>query len=484
MPPPTTVSPPRWPRRTAPTRESGRAPPWPARPAPGCWPPSPGDVASTSLAPTLMPTPSPTYLCSGPSVTPSPSTRIGASGRRRKPGDGRSHTGTKTAARTASPRRSRLQALVYRKSIPRYLLMRAGSKRLKSLETSRFSPLQLEDAPDPDLPTPEWVRVKPLLSGICGSDLGTLSSENSPYFSPITSPPFVMGHEVVGEILEDNSGFRAGERVVLEPALGCEVRGIDPPCPYCASGRYALCLNVAKGDISPGIQTGFCHDTGGGWSRGTLVAHPSQLHRVPDAVPDEAAVAVEPLACAVHAALEAAPGDTSLVIGAGSVGLFTVAALRHLTAAGRIICVAKHARQREEALRLGADEVVYPKDTFTTLPKMLGTEAYRPELGKPVVMGGADRVYECVGTPGTMEDAIRLTKPSGEVTLVGMPAAKSSLDLTALWYKEISLSGSYAYGAEEHEGEKTSSFALALRLAPEIGLEKMVGPHFTLEKYG
>ncbi|HEX5974234.1 MAG TPA: alcohol dehydrogenase catalytic domain-containing protein, partial [Rubrobacteraceae bacterium] len=100
-----------------------------------------------------------------------------------------------------------MQALVYRKSIPRYLLMRAGSRRIKSLETSRLSPLQLEDTPAPGLPTPQWVRVKPLLSGICGSDLGTLSSENSPYFSPLTSPPFTMGHEVVGEIVEDNSGF-------------------------------------------------------------------------------------------------------------------------------------------------------------------------------------------------------------------------------------------------------------------------------------
>src|ERR671915_2376693 len=230
-------------------------------------------------------------------------------------------------------------ALRYSKSVPRYLLMRAGSKRIKSLETSRFAPLQPQDAPDPGLPTPQWVRVKPLLSGICGSDLGTLSSENSPYFSPITSPPFVMGHEVVGEVAEDNSGFRAGERVVLEPALGCAVRGIDPPCPYCASGRYALCLNVAKGDISPGIQTGFCGDTGGGWSEGTLVAYPSQLHRVPEDVPNEAAVAVEPLACAVHAALKVAPepGETALVIGAGSVGLFVVAALRQLTRSGRII---------------------------------------------------------------------------------------------------------------------------------------------------
>ena len=363
--------------------------------------------------------------------------------------------------------------------------MRAGSRRIKSLETSRFSPLQLEDAPDPVLPTPQWVRLRPLLSGICGSDLGTLSSENSPYFSPITSPPFVMGHEIVGEIVEDNSGFQAGERVVLEPALGCAARGIDPPCPYCASGRHALCLNVARGDISPGIQTGFCRDTGGGWSRGTLVAHPSQLHRVPDAVSDEAAVAIEPLACAVHAALGAAPdpGDTALVIGAGSVGLLTVAALRQLTEADHIICVAKHERQRNEALRLGATEVVHPKETYTKLPEMLGTTPYKPELGKPVVMGGAGKVFECVGAPGTIEDALRLARPGGEVTLVGMPGAKSTLDLTALWYKEVRLTGSYAYSIEEHDGKQTSSFQLALRIAPEISLEALVGPHFRLENY-
>ena len=376
-------------------------------------------------------------------------------------------------------------SLVYRKSVPRYLLMRAGAKRVRNLETSRLSPLQLEDVPEPKLPTPEWVRVKPLLSGICGSDLGTLSADNSPYFSPITSPPFVMGHEVVGVVTDDNTGFRAGERVVLEPALGCPARGINPPCSYCASGNHALCLNVAKGDVSPAIQTGFCRDTGGGWTQRTLVAHPTQLHRVPDDLPDEAAVAIEPLACAVHAALKANPGpdDTTLVIGAGNIGLFTVAALRHLTDAGRIICVAKHERQRAEALRLGADEVVHPKELYATLPGKLGTGALKPELGKPVVLGGADKVLDCVGSPGTMEDALRLTRPGGEVSLVGMPGARSSLDLTALWHKELNFTGTYAYGPEEYKGERTGSFDLALKLAPGIGLETMVGPHFRLEEY-
>ena len=376
-------------------------------------------------------------------------------------------------------------ALRYNKSVPRYLLMRAGAKRIKGLETSRLSPLQLEEIPEPEPPTPEWVRVKPLLSGICGSDLGTLSSENSPYFSPITSPPFVLGHEVVGVVAEDKGDFAEGERVVLEPALGCEARGIDPPCPHCAGGSHALCVNVAKGDISEGIQTGFCRDTGGGWSEGTLVAHPSQLYRVPENVSDESAVAIEPLACAVHAALKANPreDETALVIGAGSVGLFAVAALRQLTRAGRIVCVAKHARQRKEALRLGADEVVHPRQTYTTLPITLGTEVYKPEIGKPVVMDGAANVLECVGAPKTSEDAVRLTRPGGAATLVGMPSARNCLDLTALWYKEVNLAGAYAYGTEEYGGERVKSFELALRMAPEIKLETLVGPRFRLREY-
>jgi threonine dehydrogenase-like Zn-dependent dehydrogenase len=378
-----------------------------------------------------------------------------------------------------------LLALRYRKSVPRYLLMRMGAKRVKGLETSRLSPLQLEEVPEPKLPTPDWVRVKPLLSGICGSDLGTLSAESSPYFSPLTSPPFVMGHEVLGVMAESNSGFSAGERVVVEPALGCAVRGIEPPCAYCASGRYALCVNVTKGDVSPGIQTGFCRDTGGGWSQGYLVAHPSQLHRVPEDVPDEAAVAIEPLACAVHAALKVDPGpdETALVIGAGSVGLFVVAALKKLTRVGRIVCVAKYARQEKEASRLGADEVVHPKELYEKLPTMLDTERYKPELGKPVVMSGADKVFECVGASGTIEDAVRLARPRGEVALVGMPSAKSCLDLTALWYKEVKLAGTYAYGVEEHQGERVKSFGLALRIAPEIELESLVGPRFRLREY-
>ena len=116
---------------------------------------------------------------------------------------------------------------------------------------------------------------------------------------------------------------------MVEPVLACAARGIEPPCEACARGEVGLCTRTAHGTSRPALQTGFCEDTGGGWGT-MLVAHASQLHAVPDELSDEAAVLIEPLACAVHAVLRAdvSPGSTVLVSGAGTMGLLTIAALQ------------------------------------------------------------------------------------------------------------------------------------------------------------
>ena len=124
----------------------------------------------------------------------------------------------------------------------------------------------------PSCPGPEWHRVHPLLAGICGSDLSTVDGRSSRYFEDVVSFPFVPGHEVVGT-LDDTDA-----RVVIEPVLGCVARGIVPPCAACAEGRTGGCERVAFGHLAPGLQIGFCTDTGGGWSTGGLVAHEAQLH--------------------------------------------------------------------------------------------------------------------------------------------------------------------------------------------------------------
>src|SRR5436309_3960113 len=185
--------------------------------------------------------------------------------------------------------------------------------------------------------------ARPRRAGIGGSALPPSSGRSSRYFSPLVSMPFVPGHEVVGELLDDVDGLTAGTRVVIEPVLSCAARGLEP-CPSCASGQTGRCDRITVGHVAPGLQTGYCADTGGGWGR-MLVAHRSQLVPVPDSMTDTRAVLVEPLACAIHAVRRARiePGASVLVVGAGTVGLLTTLALREHSAAGEVLVVAKHA---------------------------------------------------------------------------------------------------------------------------------------------
>jgi threonine dehydrogenase-like Zn-dependent dehydrogenase len=364
-------------------------------------------------------------------------------------------------------------ALQYIRSIPAYAIVKASGGR-PDVATSALSMLKLGDVAEPELPASNWVRVMPTLSGICGSDLAAIGGHASLYLDPLTSYPFVPGHEVVGT-LDD------GTRVVIEPALGCTVRGIDPPCPRCAEGRPGLCYNVTDGPIEVGLQTGYCADTGGGWGE-VLVAHPSQLHKVPDTLSDEAAVIIEPFACCVHAALRGGAGkdDVVVVSGAGTIGLLTVAAVKLFTPPRRLIAVAKHPTQRDLARKLGADQVISPSEVFQRI--RFATGARRLEgMNRSLLLGGADVTFECVGRADTLNDAVRFTREGGTVVAVGMPG-EEKVDWAPIWQRELTVMGAYAYGAEpKKKGKRT--FELALEAASELHLETMTGPLFGLGEY-
>ena len=342
------------------------------------------------------------------------------------------------------------------------------------MATSALSMLKLGDVPEPQLPAPGWMRVRPSLSGICGSDLAAISGHVSLYLDPLTSYPFVPGHEVVG-VLDD------GSRVVIEPALGCVVRGVDPPCPRCAEGRPGLCYNITDGPIEVGLQTGYCADTGGGWGE-VLVAHPSQVHAAPDALSDEAAVLIEPFACCIHAALRGAAtkDDVVVVSGAGTIGLLTIAAVRLFTPPRRLIAVAKHPTQRDFARQLGANQVVPPSEVYQRV--RFATAAKRLDgLGRSLLLGGADITFECVGRADSLNDAVRYTREGGTVVAVGMPG-EEKVDWAPIWQRELTVTGAYAYGGEpKREGRRT--FELALEAAGEVPLEELTGPLFGLGRY-
>jgi threonine dehydrogenase-like Zn-dependent dehydrogenase len=364
-------------------------------------------------------------------------------------------------------------ALTFQRSIASFAIVKASGGR-PDVATSALSMLHLGDVPEPELPARDWVRVMPTLSGICGSDLAAIGGHASLYLDPLTSYPFVPGHEVVGT-LDD------GSRVVIEPALGCKVRGIDPPCPRCAEGRPGLCYNVTEGPIEVGLQTGYCADTGGGWGE-VLVAHPSQLHPVPEALTDEAAVLIEPFACCVHAALRggATKDDFVVVLGSGTIGLLTVAAIRLFTPPRRLIAVAKHPTQRELARKLGADQVIAPADVFQRV--RFATGARRLEgMNRSLLLGGADITFDCVGRADSLNDAVRFTREGGTVVAVGMPG-EEKVDWAPIWQRELTVMGAYAYGTEpKQQGRPT--FELALEAAPDLHLETLTGPLFSLGEY-
>ncbi len=365
-------------------------------------------------------------------------------------------------------------ALEMFRSLPRTVVGRAMGGRIP-IVGSATTPLRLVTVEPPRVDHPGWATLKTRLSGICGSDLGALSGATSLYFSAVVSLPFVPGHEVVADLTEDCEDLPAGTRVVLDSVLTCASRGVDP-CPDCVAGRTNRCSRVTVGHLAPGLQTGFCRDTGGGWGQ-RLTAHRSQLHVVPEGYSDEQAVLIEPLACAVHSALRAriGSGDRVLISGAGSVGLLTTLAVRELTEAGQIVVVAKHAHQRDLALELGASEVVAPGEVLRRVRRLTGAFQLQPDFASAYLLGGVDVAYDAVGSKRSLETALQATRAGGRVVLSGMPAAA---DLSAAWFRELEILGSYASARDEVDGR--GAFGIATDLAGHEAvarLAKTVAPY-------
>lgn len=384
-----------------------------------------------------------------------------------------------------------MKALVISKSVPRYLLTRVLSGRFPRLVLGPTSLLRLKDIPEPELPRPDWVKLRTILSGICGSDLVVINGRSSLYLSAFTSFPFVPGHEIVGEIIEvgqEVQGFKVGDRVVIEPALGCAVRGMANLCSACAAGRYANCQRTTEGALGAGLQTGYCRSLPGGWGE-RFVAHVSQLHPVPTDFSDQAAVLLEPLSCAIHGVLrtETPVAGPVLVVGCGVVGLLTIAALKSMRPASRIVAVAKYPFQASSAKALGADAVCPPGvNGYQQLAGEVGAKLFPVIREKPAVVGGFPVVYECVGTSAALDDAVRWTEENGTVVALGMPS-DARTDLTPLWHQQVLLTGAYAYGLEHTDNGEVKTFDLALGLMANRQfrdrLAALVTHEFPLRRY-
>jgi len=362
-----------------------------------------------------------------------------------------------------------MDALLFPRKEVRYVAAMAAS-RLKPGAGASVGPLKLTQLDPPELPGDGWEHVTTRLAGICGSDLATIDGQASRYFEALVSFPFIPGHEVVGEKAD-------GTRVVLEPVLGPETRGEVPAWPGAAQADGNDYGHLASGNLEPGLQTGSCASTGGGWSE-VFAAHSSQLHPVTDDLSDEAAVMIEPAAAGIHAVLRGnvPEGGTVAVIGAGTMGLTAIAALRKFTQVDAIVVAARYPHQHKAARLLGADLTVIPEELGRAIRRAAGTRVIGSTLGS-----GVDVTIDAVGSSTSLTDAIAFTRPRGRVVLLGMPN-QVDMNLTALWHRETELVGAYCYGTEQGHGD-SHTFDLATELVADLDLGRLVSELHPLSEY-
>ena len=307
--------------------------------------------------------------------------------------------------------------------------------------------------------------------------------------------PFLLGHEIAGRVIEagPRCAIPVGARVAINPCIACAARGIEPVCANCARGWTSSCLNLDSRTVTGGRSLGYTQGLGGGWAQQVL-AHDTMLHVIPDAVPDRGASLHEPVSISSHGILRAPPhdGDPVLIVGAGIIGLASLAALKGLFPANPVTVLARHPHQAAAAAACGADHVVRTETDgshFAALAELSGAR----EVGRKadvMLMGGYPYVIEAVGVPQSVTEALRAVAHRGSVLLLGA-AGVSEVDLTPVWYKEAALVGSIdhtvdagsAPGPAGEAGRHSVDRALDILAAGLLPDDVVVTHEFGLDDY-
>lgn len=310
--------------------------------------------------------------------------------------------------------------------------------------------IEIEELPTP-VPKEHEVLIRIRSVGVCGSDVHYFVEGRIGDF--VVQPPFILGHECSGEIVEVGKGvthLKPGDRVTMEPGIPCG------KCEFCRAGRYNLCPDVVFW-ATPPVNGTFCE----------YVVHPAHFtYPIAPEVSFEEAALVEPFAVgmyAVHRA-QAKPGDVALVLGSGPIGLVTIQALcvRGVT---EIIAVDVVEKRLEKAKELGAKHVVNAASEDTREAVLALTEGR-----------GADVVFETAGSVQTAQLTVELAKRGGKVVLVGLPSATHfDFGIIKILDKELDVLGVFRY-ANMYKG------CVDLLNSRRVNLKTLITHRFPLEK--
>lgn len=273
-----------------------------------------------------------------------------------------------------------------------------------------------------EIPKPEAgeVLVKVEYCGVCGSDVHFYET-GCIGVTPIEGD-LILGHECAGTVEQVGAGvtnLQVGDRVVLEPGIACGT------CEFCKSGRYNLCPDM-KFISCPPYQ---------GAMRNYLT-HPAHLaYKLPDNVSSLEGALVEPLCVGMHAAQlgEVKLGKTVVILGAGCIGLTTLAACRAMSAS-KIIVTDLFNNRLDKALEMGADHVINGRECDTVAKVMELTGGM-----------GADVVFETAGNRVTAAQTEALAKRGGTIVIVGNVMGDTPMNFYNIAHKELVIKTVHRY---------------------------------------
>lgn len=279
--------------------------------------------------------------------------------------------------------------------------------------------IHIRPLPVPEV-APDSVLVKTEYCGICGSDVGYF--RNGRIGRREVTFPYILGHECAGEVIQVGEAvrnFSVGDKVVLEPGLGCG------QCKYCTSGRYNLCPDMRFMATPP------YH---GAFQR--YISYPARgCFKLPEKVSTLEGAMIEPLAVGLHAAKRGEVDNEKVVviIGAGCIGLMTLLACKARNAR-RIIISDVFQNRLDKALELGATDVI-KADTEDVLQRVLALTDGE----------GADVVIETAGRPETAAQTVSLLANGGIIVQVGTVATPVPYLLTELGKREGEIRSVFRY---------------------------------------
>ncbi|MEI6156901.1 MAG: NAD(P)-dependent alcohol dehydrogenase [Atribacterota bacterium] len=321
---------------------------------------------------------------------------------------------------------------------------------MKAAVMQGIEKITMEERPIP-VPEEEQVLVRIKSVGVCGSDIHYFVEGRIGDY--IVRPPFILGHECAGEIVEIGNRVKTlkpGDRVTMEPGLPCG------KCEDCRAGRYNLCPDVVFW-ATPPIDGTFCE----------YVVHPANFtFPIGDQVSFEEAALVEPLSVGVYATRRAAvePGQIALVLGSGPIGLVTLMSLlaRGVT---EVIAVDVVDFRLQKAKELGARYVLNGK-----------TEDIPKKVMEITRGRGVDVVFETAGNIQTTQMTVEVTKRGGKVVLIGLPSrAIFDFGIIKTIDKELDILGVFRY-ANAYKG------CIDLLNAGKVNLKSLITHRYTLEQ--